>query len=62
MMEVGELARYLLGISIKGYNFKVGLSLSKKTVLFASMKALFKKCFFFILKTLFVLKIFKFLS
>ena len=44
---------------------KVGLSPSKEIVLFASMKALqkmMKNAFYFILKSLFVLKIFKFLS
>ena len=44
---------------------EVGLSPSKKIVLFSSMKALqkmMKNAFYFILKSLFVLKIFKFLS
>ena len=43
---------------------KVGLSKSKKVVLIASMKAILKmkNAFYFILKALFVLKIFKFLS
>ena len=43
---------------------KVGLSPSKETALFAWFKALQndEECFCFILKVLFVLKIFKFLS
>ena len=44
---------------------KVGLSPSKKSSLFASMLALqkmMKNAFYFIIKALFVLKIFKFLS
>ena len=52
----GELLRF---------NLKVGLSPSKKKILFASMTALqkwWKNAFYFILKALFVLKIFKFLS
>ena len=46
-------------------SIRVELSYSKNTVLFASMKTLSQndeKCFFFILKFLFILKILQFLS
>ena len=45
-------------------NFKVGLSPSKKIVIcvIESPLKMMKKCFYFVSKTFFVLKIFKFLS